>query len=133
MPESGCGSAGLALVPAWGARLLDNIVELKQPDLVKEVKKQSGLRPVELDHRLHFLALVLRQLAGDFLAGDFRSLDEAALITRDRVADSPQEVTVTLPEDAPDEVEAREGEELAAILPPEVGVSVRRYTRHLAR
>jgi hypothetical protein len=100
---------------------------------MKGVKKQSGLRPVELDHRLHFWALVLRQLAGDFLAGDFRPLDEAALITRDRVADSPQEVTATLPEDAPDEVEAREGEELAAILPPEVGVSVRRYRRHLAR
>ena len=107
--------------------LLDNMVELKAPDLMSEAKKLSGLKPAQLDEQLHFWSFALRQLAGDFLAGDFGSLDEAASIIRHRVANHPQEVTVWLPEDASQEAEDQGTAEVVATLPPNVALSAKRY------
>lgn len=76
---------------------------------------------------------MLRDVAGDFLAGDFAPLDEASSLIRRRVADHPQNVQVWLPEEAPEEAEANEANAAAATLPPNVGVSVRRYRRRRAR
>lgn len=109
--------------------LLENVVESRQPDLMRDVTRLHGLKPSDLDQQLHFWARVLRDVAGDFLAGDFAPLDEAAAIVRARVADHPQSVQVRLPDDAPTGDEAQEAAATAATVPPEVGVSVRRYRR----
>lgn len=113
--------------------LLDNVVEARQPDLMREVTRLRGLKPSELDEQLHFWAQVLRDVAGDFLAGDFAPLDEAGAIVRARVADSPQSVQVWLPDDAPHGADADEAAAVAATVPPEVTVSVRRYRRRPMR
>ena len=113
--------------------LLDTVVEARQPDLMSEVARQRGLNSSELDEQLQFWARVLRDVAGDFLNGDFAPLDEAAEIVRARVADNPQGVQVWLPDDAPDGAEAEEGAAVAATVPPEVSVSVRRYRRRPRR
>jgi hypothetical protein len=113
--------------------LLDNVVESREPGLLSEVKRLTGLKSAELDGQLRFWARVLREVAGDFLAGSFASLDEAASVIRARVAAHPQSVQVWLSEDAPDGVEAQEADAVRATLPAQVGVSVRRYRRGPAR
>jgi len=113
--------------------LLDNVIESREPDLMSEVRKQTGLEPSALDEQLRFWARVLREVAGDFLAGDFAPLDEAGSLTRSRVADNPQGAQVWLPEDAPPGADAQEASAVAATVPPNVGVSVRRYRRRRAR
>ena len=113
--------------------LLDNVVESRRPDLVPEVSRQTGLRSSELDQQLRFWAQVLRDVAGDFLAGSFAPLEEAASLIRSRVDANPQEVQVWIPDDAPDGAEAEEASSVRMTLPPNVGLSVRRYRRGYAR
>ena len=109
--------------------LLDDVVETRAPDLMDQVRKQVGLKSSDLDQQLQFWAQVLRDVAGDFLAGNFGPLDEAAALIRSRVADNPQTVQVWLPDDAPEGAEAQARGAVAATVPPNVGVSVRRYRR----
>lgn len=113
--------------------LLDTVVEARQPSLLADVQRQSGLKPAELDQQLRFWAQALLDVAGDFLTGDFAPVDEAAAIIRSRLADSPQKVQVWLPDDAPEGAEAQESKAVASTLPPNVGVSVKRYRRGLSR
>jgi hypothetical protein len=109
--------------------LLDNVVEVRQPDLMADVGKQTGLTSDELDGQLRFWAHILCDVARDFLAGDFASLDEAATLIRSRVAEHPQRVQVWLSEEAPESAEDQEETAVRAQVPPNVGVSVRRYRR----
>jgi len=109
--------------------LLDNVVEVRQPSLMTDVRKQRGLTSDELDGQLQFWAHTLRDVAGDFVAGDFAPLDEAATLIRSRVAEHPQRVQVWLPEEAPQSAEDQEISAVRAQVPPNVGVSVRRYRR----
>lgn len=109
--------------------LLDNVVLARQPALEHELRRQSGLKPAEIDRQLDFWARTLRDVAQDFLDGDFGALDEAGAIIRERVAAEPQEVRVYLPSDASPGEEAEEEAKVRATLPPNVGVSVRRYLR----
>jgi hypothetical protein len=109
--------------------LLDNVVEAREPNLMAEVSRQTGLKPSEIDEQLRFWAQVLRDLAGDFLDGGFGPLDEAGALIRGRLADHPQRVQVWLPDDAPEGSEAEQEEAVRATLPPNVAVSVRRYQR----
>ena len=109
--------------------LLDNVVEVRQPSLMTDVRKQRGLTAVELDGQLQFWADILRDVASDFVAGDFAPIDEAATLIRSRVAEHPQRVEVWLPEEAPERAEDQEISAVRAQVPPNVGVSVRRYRR----
>ncbi|MDX6240887.1 MAG: hypothetical protein QOG10_5707 [Kribbellaceae bacterium] len=109
--------------------LLDNVVEVRQPSLVEHAGKLSGLTASRLDEQLGFWARVLRDVASDFLEGDFASIDEAGELIRRRVAEHPQQVQVWIPNDAPLGSEAEQVTEVQAIVPPNVGVSVRRYWR----
>jgi len=109
--------------------LLDTVVEVRQPGLMTDVRKQTGLTSDELDSQLWFWARTLRDVAGDFVAGEFAALDEAATLIRSRVAEHPQRVQVWLPEDAPQRAEDQEVSAVRAQVPPNVGVSVRRYRR----
>jgi hypothetical protein len=88
--------------------LLDNVVEARSPELMNELRKQTGLKPSQLDQQLQFWAQLLRDVAGDFLAGDFAPLDQAATVIRSRVAENPQSVQLWLPDDAPEGAEAKE-------------------------
>ena len=109
--------------------LLDTVMEARRPDLVDEATKQTGLTDSEVDQQVEFWARVLRDVAADFLQGDFAPLDEAAALTRSRVAENPQEVQVWIPSDAPDGAEIDHKAQTQRTVPPNVGVTVRRY-RH---
>jgi hypothetical protein len=109
--------------------LLDNVVEVRQPDLMAEVARQTGLRASQLDEQLKFWARVLRDVAEDFLVGSFAPLDEAGALVRSRVAENPQQVQIWIPSDAPAGAGAERAAEIQATVPPNVGVSVRRYRR----
>ena len=109
--------------------LLDNVIEVRAPALQDEVRKQSGLKPAEIDSQLDFWARTLRDLAQDFLDGDPAPIDEASEIVRARVAAEPQQVQVYLPSDAPAGAEAEAAAKVQATVPPNVGVTVRRYSR----
>jgi hypothetical protein len=85
--------------------LLDSVVEVRQPRLMTDVRKQTGLTSDELDGQLRFWAHTLRDVAGAFVAGDLAPVDEAATLIRSRVAEHPQRVQVWLPEDAPESAE----------------------------
>ena len=112
--------------------LLDNVVAVRRPDLLAEATRQSGLGASQVDDQLRFWARVLREVAGDFLEGGFASLDEAGALVRSRVAAHPQQVQVWLPSDAPDGAEEERVEEVRGTVPPQVGVSVRRFRRRPA-
>jgi hypothetical protein len=94
-----------------------------------EVARQTGLGDSQLDDQLRFWARVLREVAGDFLAGSFAPLDEAATLVRRRVAGNPQQAQVWIPSDAPAGAEAEQAAEIRGTVPPHVRVSVRRYRR----
>ena len=109
--------------------LLDNVVKVRQPHLMAEVAGHTGLGTAQVDEQLRFWAQVLRDVAGDFLGGDFAPLDEAAVFIRSQVAAHPQQVQVWIPSDAPPEADAKRADEVRGTVPPTVGVSVRRYPR----
>jgi hypothetical protein len=107
--------------------LLDSVVEVRRPELMPEVKSHIGLRPAQIEAQLAFWAEVLRAVAGDFLAGDFAAIDEAAALSRRRVAEHPQEMTVWIPPDSPEGSELDQAVESRNSVPAEVNISVRRY------
>jgi len=109
--------------------LLDNVVMARKPALQDEVRNQSGLKPAEIESQLGFWARTLRDVAQDFIDGDPAPIDEAGALVRARVAAEPQQVQVYLPSDAPPGAEAEEAAKVRATVPPNVGVTVRRYFR----
>ncbi|WP_310963227.1 hypothetical protein [Nocardioides terrisoli] len=109
--------------------LLDNVVEARRPELLDEASRQHGLKASEIEGQLSFWANVLKEVASDFLDGDFAPIDEAGALVRLRVAEHPQEVKVWIPNDAPEGAEIGESAAVEATLPSNVGVSVRRYWR----
>lgn len=109
--------------------VLDNVVEARRPDLLDEVAKQTGLKASQLDDQLAFWARTLRDVAQDFLDGSFAPLDEAGALVRGRVETNQQQVKVWMPSDAPPGAEVEQAEQVQWTVPPNVGVTVRRY-RH---
>lgn len=47
--------------------LLDNVVEIRRPDLLPDVTRHTGLGASQVDDQLGFWAQVLRDVARDFL------------------------------------------------------------------
>jgi hypothetical protein len=109
--------------------LLDNVLEARRADLQHAALLMTGLQDREIDAQLAFWADSLRDVCPDFLAGDFAAIDEAGAIIRARVREHPQEIVAWLPEDAPTGADASALRDMAATVPPEVGVRVRRYRR----
>ncbi len=109
--------------------LLDNVVEARQPHRLEDAGKLSGLTAAQLDHQLRFWASVLRDVAPEFLGGDFAPIEEAGELIRSRVAEHPQQVQIWIPNDAPADSETEQIAEVQSTVPPNVGVSVRRYWR----
>ena len=109
--------------------LLDSVVLARQPVLQDEMQKQSGLKTAEIESQLAFWAQTLRDVAPDFLDGDLKAIDEAGALVRAGVAAESQEVRVYLPDDAPADADVKQEASVRAIVPPNVGVTVRRYLR----
>lgn len=109
--------------------LLDNVIEVRRPDLLPLVRRQHGLTDDAVKSQLTFWAEALRDVAPDFLEGGFGAIDEAGELVRRRVADNPQKMQVWIPSDAPAGAEAQKMRELEGTLPPEVGLEVHRYRR----
>lgn len=108
--------------------LLDNVIEVRAPEMRSERLSMRGLSSGDLEKQLAFWAAALLTVAPDFLSGSCSSIDEAATLVRSLTIDTPQEVVVWLPEGAAGaEAEARSN--VAATLPPEVGLSIRHYGR----
>jgi hypothetical protein len=109
--------------------LLDNVVEVRQPYRLGDVGRLSGLTASKLDQQLHFGASVLRDVAPEFQDGDCAPIDEAGELIRSRVAEHPQQVQVWIPKEAAVGSETDQIAEVQSTVPPNVGVSVRRYWR----
>ena len=107
--------------------LLDNVVEVRQPELMADVARLGGVSASHLDEQLRFWARVLKEVAPDFLDGDLAPIDEADALIRSRVAENPQQVQLWISSDAPAGAESERLDEITATVPPNVAVSVRRY------
>jgi hypothetical protein len=112
--------------------LLDTVLEVRAPELMRQ-RPPGGLKTSELDSQLRFWSQALRDWAGDFLTGGFDPIDEAAAVGRARVAANPQEVQVWIADSAPASSEADVAARVQADVPPNVGVTVRRYRRGRGR
>ncbi len=108
--------------------LLDTVLEVRAPELMRRIPP-GGLKPSELDNQLRFWSQALRDWAADFLAGGFGPIDDAAGLVRARVAEQPQQVQVWIPDTAPAGAEADAAARAQADVPPNIGVTVRRYRR----
>lgn len=109
--------------------LLDNVIEVRRPGLMRRVRTQHGLDDGAVNAQLTFWAKALRDVAPDFLDAGFAALDEAGELIRRRVAENPQKMQVWIPSEAPADAETRQMQDLEGILPPEVGLEFRRYRR----
>lgn len=121
--------------PGWvtGDRIdwvsFDRVLEMRSPNLFERRLQVSGQRRKDLDKRLELLASSVREVAGDFLAGDFGAIDDAATELRAYVLEHPQQVVVSLPSGATEADAQRAVDEVVAKVPPEVRVRLRRYDR----
>jgi hypothetical protein len=109
--------------------LLDNVLEVRRPDLFVQARLMTGLGGEQLDRQLAFWSSAVREVVPDFLAGDLGAIDEASELIRERVRLSPQQVQVWLPGESPAGAEADQIRDVASTVPPEVGVVARRYRR----
>lgn len=109
--------------------LLDLVLKARSPERHAEALRMHGLSKTELEQQLSFWADSIQTVCPDFLAGDLSAIDEAAVLIREQVGNHPQQITAWVPEDAPLGAEEAEATKLAATVPPEVSVSVRRYRR----
>ena len=107
--------------------LFDNVLEARRPELLRDL--QGGLSDEEIDEQLSRYAELLRAVVPDFLEGRDAALLEGEAVIRKRVEANPQELTVWLPSDASEAEEADARAEAERTSPPEVRISVRRYSR----
>ena len=108
---------------------LTDIVAVRRPDLLPACRDQRGLGEAEIRAQLDFWAGVLTDVVPDFLAGDAAAIDEAAVLIRQRVAEHPQRITVSLPQEATDDELAAAVADARVGVPDEVEVVGRRYRR----
>jgi hypothetical protein len=109
--------------------LLDVVLSARSPEYHARARRLSGLGKRELEEQLAFWSESLKIVTPEFLEGSLNAIDDAAVITRRQVADHPQQVVAWVPDTASPEAEQQQHSELAATVPPEVAVAVRRYRR----
>lgn len=82
--------------------LFDHAVALRAgPEELEAMKRLGGLEQSEVEAALAFLGPAVQRLASDFLGGDTSLIDKIGRLIRERVAESPQQITVHLPEGTP--------------------------------
>jgi hypothetical protein len=109
--------------------LLDNVVEARAHDRLAETQEVTGLSKAQVARGLELWSRLLRDVAPDFLAGDYAVFEEAKEIIRERVREHPQRVEVWLPDTASADDASRAMQEERSHVPPEVEVVGRRYRR----
>jgi hypothetical protein len=107
--------------------LFDNVLEARGSELLQDLG--NGLSDEEIALQLARYAELLRNVVPDFLEGSDAALVEGEAVIRERVRADPQELTVWLPSDASEAEEADARAKAERTSPPEVRISVRRYSR----
>ena len=108
--------------------LLDNVIEARRPDLSAQIPS-GGLQEDELERQLETWAELLRLVAPEFLENNPSAIDDAAVVIRRRVGEHPQHLTVWLPEHTPSDADRDVVGDMRGSVPPNVDVSVARYSR----
>ena len=108
--------------------LLDNVVLARAPERVAQTQGR-GLGKGELKTQLATWAMLLREVAADFLAGADTVFDDAKGIVQRRVERDAQQIVVWLPDNANRQEEADAVSQARSTAPPHVDVVVRRYRR----
>jgi hypothetical protein len=108
--------------------LLDNLIALRAPELVPQLRLLTGLTHEEVAVQLERYAAWLNTYAADVMSGDFTVFADLEAVVRQRVADSPESIQVWLPEDAPADAEASERRRLESAT-PSIPVVFKRYRR----
>jgi hypothetical protein len=107
--------------------LFDNVLEARRPDLLDQLP--TGVAKEAAEDQLRLYAELLRTIVPDFLEGSDAAMAEGERVIRERIDANPQELTIWLPADAPEEDEARAKAKAERLSPPEVRIVVRRYAR----
>jgi hypothetical protein len=107
--------------------LFDNVLEARKPEVLGDLGR--GLSDEEVEQQLALYAQLLRTVVPDFLEGSDAALVEGEVVIRERVRARPQELTVWLPNDASGADEANARADAERTSPPEVRISIRRYSR----
>jgi hypothetical protein len=107
--------------------LFDNVLEARRPEVLGALG--SGLSDEDVEEQLRLYADLLHGVVPDFLEGSDAALVEGEAVIRERVKANPQELTVWLPSDASEAEEADARAKAERTSPPEVRISVRRYSR----
>jgi len=97
--------------------------------LCREGALLSGLSDDDVQRQLAFWASALRSVAPEFLEGDLTLFADAEEVVRERLQLHPQQLTVSIPDDAPAGAEEARMRDAAKTVPPEVKIVVRRYRR----
>lgn len=108
--------------------LIDNLLALRAPELIHELRKLVGLGGKERDRQLTAYGHWLDQYAGDVLDGDFTAFAEMEREVRRRVALHPERIQVWVPEGTSAD-KAAEAQAGAGRVAPGIPVTVRRYWR----
>ena len=109
--------------------LLDNVLIARAPELYRVGALLKGLSDDDVERQLAFWASALRSVAPEFLEGDLTLFADAEEVIRARLQTAPQQLTVSIPDDAPAGAEEAEMRDAAKTVPPEVKIVVRRYRR----
>ncbi len=108
--------------------LLDDLLLLRAPSELEDLRAQQGLDDMVIEGALEFLAGALRRHARDFLSGDTAVFSDFDRLIKARVAHFPQKLTLHMPEGTPaEEVDRSVGQ--ARRIDPQVPVVVRFYRR----
>jgi len=109
--------------------LLDNVLRARDPNRFGGPRQLVGLGRQDVDNQLRELAAALREVAEDFLSRRFAAMEAGEQVIRSQLEQSPQELTVWLPDDATQDDEHQALADARATSPPEVSVVVKRYKR----
>jgi hypothetical protein len=112
--------------------LFDNILMIRNPNLLDDMRALKGLDNDHIEKSLAFLARALEENMSDFLNGDLSVFEAVDGLIKERVKAHPPIITVHLPEDATAEQEAAAVEEVRKGSPG-VQVVARRYRRPTSR
>lgn len=83
--------------PALHHFLLDSLLEVRAPELLKTTGRLHGLRAAEVDAQLSAWAHALKQHGSDVLSGDFGIFAQLEAVVRERVRRNPEQIIVWSP------------------------------------
>ena len=112
--------------------LLDNVLLIRNPNLLDQLRGLEGLDEDHIEKSLAFLARTLEETIPDFLGGDLSIFEAVDRLIKERVRAHPPTITIHLPEDATAEEEAAAIEKVRKDSPG-IQIVARRYRRSVSR